>query len=199
MAARTADVRWELQRGCALPRPAPEQPQPQETVVQVGPSLQAQLEEARQRLRTRYERETGGALASFFFIHSFLAPSDPAHHRHEQFSRCPSASPPTATAHFSTGPAGCSASSRSGSCSCTSARVLPFTCYRGIAPGRGPALPSTAGAVLHTHDLFTTTGADLSAFASLPAATATNCALSAAGTYYLRAYAAATAHLGGSK
>ncbi|ELR24596.1 uncharacterized protein ACA1_171800 [Acanthamoeba castellanii str. Neff] len=65
MAARTADVRWELQRGCALPRPAPEQPQiPQETVVQVGPSLQAQLEEARQRLRTRYERETGDTSSS---------------------------------------------------------------------------------------------------------------------------------------
>jgi len=74
MAARTADVRWELQRGSALPRPAPEQSQPQETVVQVGPSLQAQLEEARQRLRTRYERETEGALASFFYIPFILRP-----------------------------------------------------------------------------------------------------------------------------
>lgn len=202
MAARTADVRWELQRGCALPRPAPEQPQiPQETVVQVGPSLQAQLEEARQRLRTRYERETGGP-TRFFLLHSIhSSPSGPALHRHEQFSRCPSASPPTATAHFGNGPSGCSATSSPGSCFRTSARVLPFTCCRGTAPVCGPAPPSTAGAALHTYDAFTSTGADLCAFVSLPSATATatTCALSAAGAHHLRASAAARARLGGSK
>lgn len=121
--------------------------------------------------------------------------------RHEQFSRCPSASPPTATAHFGNGPSGCSATSSPGSCFRTSARVLPFTCCRGTAPVCGPAPPSTAGAALHTYDAFTSTGADLCAFVSLPSATATatTCALSAAGAHHLRASAAARARLGGSK
>jgi hypothetical protein len=60
MAARTADVRWEHQHG-APQRPQQEPLQRVETSVAAeDPALQAQLLEARERLRRRYERETGG-------------------------------------------------------------------------------------------------------------------------------------------